>query len=172
MERVDLYRDEFVRTGETCARSERKPEGTSMLVAFACIFNAEGKLLIQKRADCKKQRPGLWDVTAGGAVKAGETSRNAAQRETAEEIGLFLPPEQFVKLLSVYYDGMITDIYTAAAEADPETLTLQKEEVSAVRFASEEEICAMLKDGQFVAMHEEIIRLLFRMKTTKGILIL
>lgn len=172
MEQIDLYKDEFVKTGEICPRGRHREGNASMLVVFSCIFNAKGEMLIQKRADCKKERPGLFDVSAGGAVQAGEKSIGAIQREIREETGLKIPQEDLVKVLSVYYDGMITDIYTAVADPSPEELVPDPLEVSELRFASEEEIYELIRNGAFVPLHKEIIGLLFRMKTQKGILLL
>jgi len=48
MEKLDLYDINKVRTGKTYNRGERVPEGYYRLVVHCCIFNKEGKLLIQK----------------------------------------------------------------------------------------------------------------------------
>ena len=57
------------------------------LCIHAYIMNNEGKFLIQQRAMTKKYFPGIWDITCGAAL-AGETSLDAAIRETKEELGL------------------------------------------------------------------------------------
>lgn len=54
------------------------------------IFNQKGEMLIQQRQSTKKDWADMWDVTVGGSAIAGETSRMAAEREVAEEIGIQL----------------------------------------------------------------------------------
>ena len=143
--------------------------GENKLVVFACIFSADGRLLIQQRSE-EKSMGGHWDVSAGGAVQAGESSLAAVVRETAEELGLRLPADTFVKLLTLYYEGHLHDIYAALWDGKAEDLTLQTGEVSAAKWAREEEVLAMIDSGEFLPVHKEFIALLFKMQTKRGIL--
>ncbi len=52
-------------------------------ISVIYVFNSRGKLIIQKRSDS-----GLWDHSAAGHLNIGETHKNAAQRELAEELGI------------------------------------------------------------------------------------
>ncbi|HYH75026.1 MAG TPA: NUDIX domain-containing protein [Candidatus Saccharimonadales bacterium] len=54
-------------------------------------------ILQQQRAWDKTIMPGEWDVSVGGHVGAGESYLDAAQRETAEELGLDRPAERFIR---------------------------------------------------------------------------
>lgn len=58
------------------------------------IFNAEGKILLQKRSIWKDRNAGLWDSAAAGHVDSGETYESAAARELFEEIGVSCPLER------------------------------------------------------------------------------
>ena len=51
------------------------------------VFNSLGKVWIQKRPMSKNHFPGLWDVSACGAVQSGEAPVDAAKREQLEEMG-------------------------------------------------------------------------------------
>jgi len=51
------------------------------------IFDAEGRLLLQKRARTKYHSGGLWSNTACGHPRPGETTREAARRRLREEMG-------------------------------------------------------------------------------------
>lgn len=169
MERMDVYKSEFVKTGRTVERYAPIGVGENKLVVFACIFSAGGHLLIQQRSE-EKTMGGHWDVSAGGAVQAGESSLAAVVRETAEELGLVLPKSDFVKLLTLYYEGHLHDIYAARWDGKAEDLTPQVGEVSAVKWATEQEVLAMIDDGQFLPVHKEFITLLFKMQTKRGIM--
>ena len=110
MEYIDLYKDQFTKTELTAVRKTKLPEDHYGIIVFGCIFDSEGKMLIQQRA-MNKSWAGIWDVSVGGAVISGETSRQAVARETSEELGVDLDPERFVKVFSLYYDNSIHDIY-------------------------------------------------------------
>ncbi|HDO27899.1 MAG TPA: isopentenyl-diphosphate Delta-isomerase [Bacteroidetes bacterium] len=51
------------------------------------IFNSEGKLLLQQRADEKYHSPGLWTNTVCSHPRTGENTHNAAHRRMVEEMG-------------------------------------------------------------------------------------
>ncbi len=169
MEYIDLYKDQFTKTELTAVRKTKLPEDHYGIIVFGCIFDSEGKMLIQQRA-MNKSWAGIWDVSVGGAVISGETSRQAVTRETSEELGVDLDPERFVKVFSLYYDNSIHDIYNLVLKpGEMYGFNVPNEEVSAVKWASEEEILDMLDARTFLPVYKEFISLLFRMKTRKGI---
>jgi len=51
------------------------------------VFNSEGKMLLQKRADEKYHSPGLWTNTACSHPRTGEKTTDAAHRRLVEEMG-------------------------------------------------------------------------------------
>ena len=67
-----------------------------IVYAGGCIFNENGEVLIQKRADCNK-----WGFP-GGAIELGETPEMAAKREVKEETGLDI---EVNKLIGIYKDS-------------------------------------------------------------------
>lgn len=52
------------------------------------IFNSDGKMLLQKRAQAKYHSAGLWSNTACSHPFEGETTVNAASRRLNEEMGM------------------------------------------------------------------------------------
>lgn len=169
MEHIDVYFPEFARTGTTIVRGEPIPEGKMVMVVFVCMFDEQGRLLIQQR-DPRKSFGGKWDVTCGGAVSAGETSTAAAARELSEEMGVSVKEGDLTKILSLYYDTMVHDIFTLEKTIPVSALTLQKGEVVDAKWVTREEIDHMIETGEFLKVHKEFLDLLFRMKTKRGIM--
>lgn len=64
------------------------------------VFNAQGRVFLQKRSLNKDRQPGLWDSSASGHVDSGEDYDACAVRELREEIGLRLqaPPRRLFKI--------------------------------------------------------------------------
>ena len=52
------------------------------------VFNAAGRVFLQKRAQSKDSCPGRWDSSCSGHLDAGEDYDAAAVRELGEEIGM------------------------------------------------------------------------------------
>lgn len=168
MELWDLYDHDRLPTGETHERGTPLPQGRYHMVVHVVIFNTKGEMLIQQRQPFKSGWPNLWDVTVGGSAIAGDTSRSAAQRETLEEIGLHIDLSIEQPKLTLPFDCGFDDIYTLVMDVDLTTLHLQESEVQAVKWASEEEILAMLADGRFIPYHRAFIQLLFALRNSRG----
>lgn len=54
------------------------------------VFNAKGKLFLQKRSMKKDMYPGTWDSSASGHLDTGEDYDVCAVREVREELGVQL----------------------------------------------------------------------------------
>jgi isopentenyl-diphosphate Delta-isomerase len=80
----------------TMTREEAEQNNHIIQNVIVFVFNSQGKVWIQKRPIAKKHYPGLWDVSACGAMHAGEDKRKAAEREQAEEMG-FVSELHFVE---------------------------------------------------------------------------
>ena len=168
MELVDLYDENRLPLGKTAERNAPKGPGELRLVVHVCVFDRRGRLLIQQRAAEKFIFPNLWDVSVGGGVDAGETSRQGAEREVREELGVSLDLSGLRPSVTVNFDGGFDDFYILTKDLSLEDLTLQEEEVQAVRWASLEEILAMLDRGTFIPYPESFLRFLFDMRTQFG----
>ena len=168
MEMWDLYDLDRIGTGEVHPRGQKLPPDRYHIVVHVVIFNARGEMLIQQRQPFKEGWPNLWDVTVGGSAVAGDTSRQAAEREVMEEIGLRIDLTNTLPHLTLPFRDGFDDIYLLEQEVDLDSLRLQESEVQAVRWATEDEIQQMLADGRFIPYHASLITLLFALRKGRG----
>src|SRR5215469_6581920 len=110
-------------------RSEVHRLGLMHRAAHILVFNARGRVFLQKRSMSKDRQPGLWDSSASGHLDKGETYDACAMRELREEIGLRLaqPPQPLFKLAaSPETDQEHVWVYRCSAEGP---FTLHPEEI-------------------------------------------
>ena len=150
MELFDLYTKDRVKNGRTMVRGEPVPENCYRIVVHICIFDSEGRMLIQQRQPFKHGWSNMWDITVGGSAIAGDDSQSAAERETREELGLEIDLSEVRPSLTLHWEHGFDDYYLLTQEVDLSTLHLQYEEVQAVRWATRDEIMQMIDDGQFI----------------------
>jgi isopentenyldiphosphate isomerase len=150
MEIWDVYNRFGRKTGEKHSSQDKFEPGQFYLVVHVCIFNAQGQLLIQKRQPWKKRWPNLWDVSAAGRAQAGEDSAAAAERETLEELGLKIDLSNERPYFTMHFEAGFDDYYLIEREVELNQLTLQPEEVEAVRWADKAEVLKMVSNGEFI----------------------
>ena len=167
-EYIDLYDKNRIPTGMAVQRGSKLPEETYRIVVHVCIFNSKGEMLIQKRADDIVRWPSYWDISVGGGASAGDTSRTAAERETAEELGLNIDFSDRRPVITVNFSDGFDDFYTIEKDISLEDLHLQTEEVADARWASREEIEEMIDDGSFIPYQKELIGYLFFAREKRG----
>ena len=167
-EPVDLYDENRLPLGYTGERFAPRKKGEYRLVVHICIFDTAGRMLIQHRKEGKRIWPGRWDVSAGGGVDVGETSRQAAERECKEELGLSLNLSGVRPTVTVNFSGGFDDYYLLCRDVPLSALTLQKEEVSAVRYASLEEILSMVDAQTFIPYPKGFLQYLFEARNLFG----
>lgn len=168
MELVDLYDENRIPLGKTAERHAPKGPGEYRLVVHVCAFDSRGRLLVQRRTEEKTLWPGRWDVSVGGGVDAGETSRQAAEREFLEELGTPLDLGGLRQSITVNFHGGFDDFFIIQKDLDLSALVLQKEEVAEVRYVTEDEVEAMVDSGSFISYPKGFLRFLFEMRNTFG----
>lgn len=164
MEMFDLYDKYRQKLGMAISREEPLPDGVCRLVIHICIFNNEGKMLIQQRSPSKKTNPNIWDISIGGCVQAGETSQDAAARELGEELGLKHNFSSTIPFFTLNFDGGFDDYYLIEKDTDIiNEISFTDNEVSQVKWASLEEILSMIDDKTFLPYQTQLIELMFNM---------
>lgn len=168
MEIWDLYTEDRQPTGRTMIRGSEHPEGFYRIVVHVCIFNNRGQMLIQQRQPFKDGWPNMWDVSVGGSVVSGESSREAAEREVLEELGLRISLEGIRPAITIGFKEGFDDNYIVVKDVDDKDIVLQEEEVQGYKWAYEEEILKMIEDGIFIPYHKGKIELLFFLRNHMG----
>ena len=168
MELFDLYTADREKAGKTMVRGEPTPAGYYRMVVHVCIFDSEGRMLIQQRQPFKQGWSNLWDITVGGSAVAGDSSRSAAERETLEELGLAIDLTDERPSMTLYWENGFDDYYLLTMDLDLNTLRLQPEEVQTVRWAGKEEILQMIDDGRFIPYEKSLISFLFSRRINRS----
>ena len=90
-------RDEVV---GRATRREVHARGLLHRAVHVLVFDAAGRVFLQKRSMTKDLCPGLWDSSCSGHLEAGEDYDAAAGRELAEEIGVRVvtPPARWWRI--------------------------------------------------------------------------
>ena len=107
-------------------------------------------------------------MSVGGGVDAGETTRQGAEREVREELGYPLDLTGVRPSVTVNFAGGFDDFFVAVRDLDADALTLQAEEVSAIRLVTLEELLAMVDDGSFIPYPKSFLAFLFDMRESFG----
>ena len=168
MELVDLYDENRVPLGKTAERYARKAAGEYRMVVHVCVFDSRGRLLIQQRSPEKRLWPGRWDVSIGGGVDAGETSRQGAEREFREELGVSLDLGGLRPTVTVNFGGGFDDFFIVRRDLDDAAFQLQAEEVAAVRWVTLPELLDMVDEGSFIPYPKSFLSFLFDMRDSFG----
>lgn len=121
------------------------------------IINNKGEILVQKRALTKKKSPGKWDMPSAGHVDAGESCLTACVRETEEELGLKVKPNDFIFLKEwLNQKGWeIVQIYLLKNNTSEEDFILQTEEVEQVKWLGYNEFVKLLYSNEFCNHEKE-----------------
>ncbi|MDX8553134.1 NUDIX domain-containing protein [Tenacibaculum sp. 1B UA] len=148
-ELIDIVDENGNYTGKTCLKSEAHKKGYFHPTIHVWLYTSDYKILLQKRALTKKVFPGLWDISVAGHIAAGENIKIAAVREVKEEIGFDILPENLHKIgtrkhMVNHPNGIIDNefhhVFIAELSTPIEELTLQQEEVAALKLFSLETI--------------------------------
>jgi isopentenyl-diphosphate delta-isomerase len=113
------------------------------------VFNQQGELLVQKRAP-NMPRPNLLGASASGHLQTGDSYEEGAKRELKEELDIDcdIKPIGKFKMDVSYPDGKIDKEHYAIFTCHYDgKFTIQKEELSSVKFISIDKIEKMMHES-------------------------
>lgn len=156
MELWDIYDSNKQRTGRTMKRNDWcLKDDEYHLTVLGVVARPDGKYLITKRVMSKVWAPGWWEVS-GGAVQAGEESKEAVIREVLEETGLDVTDAEGGYVFTYHRenpgkgDNYFVDVYRFVLDFDETDIKLQEEETAGYKIATLEEIKALAEEGIFL----------------------
>ncbi|UFU06870.1 isopentenyl-diphosphate Delta-isomerase [Ruania halotolerans] len=120
--------DEDGHASGTALRRDVHHETTPLHLAFSCYaFDAEGRVLLTRRALTKRAWPGVWTNSWCGHPRPGEDFHRAVQRRGAEELGVTVGPVHEVlgdfRYRAVDDSGVVENeycpVYATRLDVDP-----------------------------------------------------
>ena len=146
MEWNDIYDENRNLTGRIHQRGTPWRPGEYGLVVCAWVYDGRGHFLLTRRAK-GKSFAGTWE-NSGGAVQAGESSRQAIARELFEETGIQAQPEEF-ELLDMDKDrNTFYDHYCLKRQISLKDIVLLPGETDGVMWATFPQVREMVRQGR------------------------
>ena len=169
MELFDLYDDNRLPLNRSLPRGSKLASGENRMVIHICIFNSNNEMLIQQRVSTKSFYPSVWDISAGGNCIAGESSQESAHRELLEELGIDYDFSSHRPHLTINFENGFDDFYFIHQDVDISTITIQADEVAAVKWANKDEILKLYDEGLFLPYPKDFLVALFTLKNKRGL---
>ncbi len=140
---------------------------THRIVHIFLIHSETKKIYIQKRSHTKTYLPGYYCTSAGGHVRAGETYKQAGERELWEELGIRgrLKHVDDFKFSDNDHTRFVR-VFLVRTRKDPKFLD---GEVAGGMFSSTSEVARAIRDDQYI--HPQL-RISFERLIAKNIIAL
>src|SRR5689334_10976696 len=100
-EQIDILDEQGKPTGEVDGIKSVHEKGLWHRTVHVWFVNSKKEILLQKRSHTSETYPHKWDISAAGHISAGQSSAIAALRETEEEIGINLLPEDLIFITTI-----------------------------------------------------------------------
>ena len=176
MELLDVRDWDGKLTGEVIPRFIAHETGVIHGTVHIWVVRPNGNtfdVLLQKRCQDKDAFPGCWDISSAGHIPSGEEVTIGAVRELAEELGIHAKPEELhdigvhkTKEDTTFYNRPfrnfeVSRVFLYQEPVDIKNLTLQKEEVEAVRWMEINKLKQMVAENgmKHCIPLEELLRL-------------
>lgn len=150
MEWNDIYDKERKLTGRVHKRGTAWRKGEYGLVVCVWVYDGAGKLLLTRRAP-GKSFAGTWE-NSGGAAKAGETSRQAIQRELFEETGIRAEEAEFEFIGTDRDKYAFYDFYCLKRSIPLKKIVLLPGETDAAQWVTFAQVHQMIEAGEICSI--------------------
>jgi 8-oxo-dGTP diphosphatase len=151
----DVFDENGNKTGRYAERGRKMKAGDYHLIVHVWKHNGKGEWLIDRRALKRGTSiDGKWETTGGSAV-AGDDSLTAALRETKEELGIDLDPNQgtlFGRIARHGNDGhtWFQDVWVFEVDVPIEAVRFQEDETCDAMWATVDTIREMMAKEEFL----------------------
>ena len=159
-ELIDVLDENGNKTGEILTREQIHKKGLCHRIVVIAIIDAQGNILMQQRSKNKAKNPEKWDVAAAGHVSSGQTSTEAAIRETLEEVGIKVNEKELEYILTYknkenvkedYIDNQIYDCYIVKRDKiNLRNIKVQESEVEQVKLCNLKEFNQIIEKGNIM----------------------
>lgn len=159
-ELIDVLGKNGNKTGKILTREQIHKKGLCHRIVVITIIDTQGNILMQQRSKNKSQSPEKWDVTVAGHVASGQTSTEAAIRETLEEVGIKVNEKELEYILTYrnkenveedYIDDEIYDCYIVKRDKiDLRDIKVQESEVEQVKLCNLKEFNQIIENGNIM----------------------
>jgi isopentenyldiphosphate isomerase len=118
-------------------------------VSGLVVYNRQREILLSRRALSKQYDPGKWSYTVMGTVEPGETYVSNIIKESSEEIGLSLNPNDLKQNWYGYFETSHKFFYTQFTTETSLPMTAfvrQADEVEELRYVPAEELWRWIEE--------------------------
>lgn len=153
---LDIIDEKGQNTGEISNFTEVHSKGLLHKCVRLWVVNKKGEILLQKRSK-QVACPLHWDNSAGGHVINGQSSIEAIQKETEEELGVAVPANDFKYLFTGhqrtvsnegrYIENEFYDVYVLFLDFNIDEFKINKDEISEIRWISKEELFRWIEEN-------------------------
>ncbi|MBP0903589.1 NUDIX domain-containing protein [Mariniflexile gromovii] len=174
-EYIDIVDEKGNPTGTSELKSVIHQKGYYHHTAHVWFYTKNGAVLLSQRSAKKSICPLMWDVSVAGHIDAGETAKQAAIRETKEEIGLSiseidLKPIGIFECFQSYENGIVDNefhnTFIAELKVPLSALKVQEEEVEALKLVSFKELAYLIEnvgiDNHFVPSNKAYYEVIYK----------
>ncbi|TGV00402.1 NUDIX hydrolase [Flavivirga rizhaonensis] len=177
---MDEYIDIVTKEGKPTGKSELKSiihqKGLYHNTVHIWFYTKKGDILLSQRSAKKTICPLMWDVSVAGHIDSGETIKQAAVRETKEEIGISISENDLKKIgvfecFQTYKSGIIDNefhnTFICELKVPMSKLIPQEEEVEALKLVSFSNFKDLIKnignnDNHFVPSNKSYYELVLQ----------
>lgn len=163
-ELIDVLDENGNKTGEILTREQIHKKGLCHRIVVIAIIDAKRNILMQQRSKNKAKNLEKWDLAAAGHVSSGQTSTEAAIRETLEEVGIKINERELEHIFTYrnkenveedYIDNQIYDCYIVKRDKiDLKDIKMQESEVEQVKLCNLKEFNQIIENGNIVERDE------------------
>lgn len=171
-EDTDIYDEQGKQTGQVLPLSQVHDQELWHGIAIAWVYNSQGEVLLQHRSMQRDAFPNVWDVSASGHIRSGDSAIATVVHELREGLGVQVAPSELTQL------GVVADtfplvngkqhnehaiVFLTHRDINLERMEFQTAEVDGARWMSLRDLAADMDNAetrtQYTSRNPEVYRL-------------